>query len=318
MAASETELRRNHWARAGFYISTSSVDSEGGTGSASDWDRDDEETCSFSEGRRRPSVIDPYSIPKTLRKNQSLELFQLVKNAGEAKVLVIYTGGTIGMVKNQQGVLAPVPNALEAMIRRYPHLHDEVYASKHYGKAAAVLELKHKAKVGEDSPHSDDEKSHLPDTPLALPETREKKRVVYTIFEYEPLLDSSNITMDDYIRIASDIKSTYHLFDGFVILHGTDTLCYTASALSFMLENLGKSVILTGSQIPIFETRSDGRDNFIGALILAGNYVIPEVTIFFNHKLFRGNRTTKMDTGALDAFDSPNLPPLANFGITIR
>ena len=78
-----------------------------------------------------------------------------------------------------------------------------------------------------------------------------------------------------------DIKHSYKLFDGFVVLHGTDTLAYTASALSFMLENLGKPVIITGSQIPMFETRSGGRDNFIGALILAGNYNIPEVGVYF-------------------------------------
>ena len=107
-------------------------------------------------------------------------------------------------------------------------------------------------------------------------------------------------------------------FDGFVILHGTDTLAYTASALSFMLENLGKTVIVTGSQIPIFESRSDGRDNFLGAFIMAGLYNIPEVCVFFNNKLYRGNRTTKRSTGSLDAFYSPNSTPLANFGIDVH
>ena len=81
----------------------------------------------------------------------------------------------------------------------------------------------------------------------------------------------------------------------FVILHGTDTLAYTSSALSFMLEDLGKPVIVTGSQIPAFETRSDGRDNLVGSLIIAGNFCIPEVTVYFNHKLMRGNRTIKVD-----------------------
>ena len=109
----------------------------------------------------------------------------------------------------------------------------------------------------------------------------------------------------------------YETFDGFVILHGTDTLSYTASALSFMLENLGKAVIVTGSQIPIFEARSDGRDNFLGALIVAGSYCIPEVCVFFNSKLFRGNRTIKRSNGSLEAFDSPNLAPLATFGIDV-
>ena len=103
-----------------------------------------------------------------------------------------------------------------------------------------------------------------------------------------------------------------------MILHGTDTLSYTASALSFMLENLGKTVIVTGSQIPIFEIRSDGRDNFLGALLVAGSYCIPEVCVFFNNKLFRGNRTVKRSNGSLDAFDSPNMTPLAQFGIDVH
>ena len=116
-------------------------------------------------------------------------------------------------------------------------------------------------------------------------------RVIYSIYEYDPLLDSSNMTMDDWIQIAKDIKDSYEMFDGFVVLHGTDTLAYTASALSFMLENLGKPVIVTGSQIPSFETRSDGRDNFVGALILAGNYNIPEVSVYFRYEtLFSINK----------------------------
>ena len=120
------------------------------------------------------------------------------------------------------------------------------------------------------------------------------------------------MTMNDWIQIAQEIRSNYERFDGFVILHGTDTLAYTSSALSFMLENLGKPVIVTGdhwidfkfpqyfifigSQIPAFETRSDGRDNLVGALILAGNFCIPEVSVYFNHKLMRGNRTVKVSS----------------------
>lgn len=103
-----------------------------------------------------------------------------------------------------------------------------------------------------------------------------------------------------------------------MILHGTDTLSYTASALSFMLENLGKTVIITGAQIPIFETRTDGKDNFMSALIIAGNYTIPEVCVFFNSKLFRGNRTIKVSSEALDAFDSPNVAPIAKMGINVE
>ena len=141
--------------------------------------------------------------------------------------------------------------------------------------------------------------------------------MIYAIYEYDPLLDSSNMTMDDWIVIAKDIKRSYEHFDGFVILHGTDTLAYTASALSFMLQNLGKTVVVTGSQIPCFETRSDGRDNIINALIFAGNYTIPEVCVYFDNKLMRGNRTVKVSAGSLHAFDSPNLSPLAHAMIDI-
>lgn len=97
----------------------------------------------------------------------------------------------------------------------------------------------------------------------------------------------------------------------------SDTMSYTASALSFMLENLGKSVIITGSQIPLFEPRSDGRENLLNALIIAGNYIIPEVSLLFNNKLFRGNRTVKHSASNMDAFSSPNLPPLVTIGIKI-
>lgn len=109
----------------------------------------------------------------------------------------------------------------------------------------------------------------------------------------------------------------YKSYDGFLILHGTDTLSYTASALSFILENLGKTVVLTGSQIPIFETRTDGKDNFTAGLILAGNYNIPEVVVLFGSRCMRGNRVIKTNTNALDAFASPNFPTIAKIGINV-
>ena len=112
----------------------------------------------------------------------------------------------------------------------------------------------------------------------SLPLIRDmKKRVVYWIVESKPLLDSCDMTSNDWIQIAADIEKAYDDYDGFVILHGTDTLAYTASALSFMIENLGKPVIITGSQIPLSEVGSDGMRNLIGALIIAGNVDIPEV-----------------------------------------
>lgn len=103
-----------------------------------------------------------------------------------------------------------------------------------------------------------------------------------------------------------------------MVLHGTDTLSYTASALSFMLESLGKIVIVTGSQMPIFDTRSDGLDNFLASLVIAANYSIPEVCVFFGTNLLRGNRTSKASASSFEAFHSPNFPPLATANIKIE
>ena len=159
-------------------------------------------------------------------------------------------------------------------------MHDEEYAQKNFGCTPEYC-------------------------PLVLPYVQnERRRITYTITEYDPLLDSSNMSFDEWAHIAENIKvflitlikikhlslikfsyiqKSYQFYDGFVILHGTDTLSYTASALSFMFENLGKTVILTGSQIPIFETRTDGKNNFTSALIIAGNYVIPGLYIIINN-----------------------------------
>jgi L-asparaginase len=130
-------------------------------------------------------------------------------------------------------------------------------------------------------------------------------------------LDSSDIGPADWALLANDIKTNYLHFDGFVILMGTDTMCYAASALSFMLENLGKPVVFTGSQIPLCEPYNDARRNLIMALIFASRDTIPEVTIFFHDRLLRACRATKINTHRLMAFDSPNLEPLAKIGISI-
>ncbi|WP_457913981.1 asparaginase [Candidatus Gillettellia adelgis] len=140
----------------------------------------------------------------------------------------------------------------------------------------------------------------------------------FTIREYVPLIDSSNITPHDWQHIAYDIKKNYDHYDGFVVLHGTDTMAFTASALSFMLENLTKPVIITGAQIPLSELRSDGPINILNALYLAANHPIHEVCLFFNNKLFRGNRTTKSNAYAFNAFSSPNFPPLLETEIYVR
>ena len=135
--------------------------------------------------------------------------------------------------------------------------------------------------------------------------------------EYEKTLDSANITPINWIQIAETIFKNYEKYDGFVILHGTDTMAYTASALSFMLENLGKPVILTGSQLPLFETRSDARENLIDAIYIAGTAEVPEVCIYFNNRLFRGNRAKKMDARSFSAFASPNYPVLGKVGTDV-
>ncbi|KAK0059834.1 L-asparaginase [Biomphalaria pfeifferi] len=220
------------------------------------------------------------------------QLSQSAKGPDLVKVLVIYTGGTIGMV-NQQGAYEPKANCMIEKLRTLPIFHSP--------EAASIL------------------------TPaqseffLVLQSTgKGDKYLIYHVIEFDPLLDSSNMSFSEWIKIADCIKENYQDYDGFVILHGTDTMAYTASALSFMCENLGKPIILTGSQIPIFETRSDGRDNFLSSLIIAGNYSIPEVMICFNEKVFRGNRCIKSDSQSFSAFASPNMPPLVTLEIDIK
>lgn len=151
---------------------------------------------------------------------------------------------------------------------------------------------------------------HLQRQLALMPEFHRPEMPDFTIHEYVPLMDSSDMTPEDWQHIAEDIKAHYDEYDGFVILHGTDTMAFTASALSFMLENLGKPVIVTGSQIPLAELRSDGQINLLNALYVAANYPINEVTLFFNNRLYRGNRTTKAHADGFDAFASPNLAPL--------
>ena len=133
----------------------------------------------------------------------------------------------------------------------------------------------------------------------------------YSVLEFDQLLDSSSIDSHGWTLIARTIARNYRLFDGFVVLHGTDSLAYSASALSFMLQNLGKPVILTGSQVPMLELQSDATDNLLSSLIIAGHFMIPEVCLFFSYKLFRGNRTTKTSATDFAAFESRNHEPLA-------
>lgn len=155
-----------------------------------------------------------------------------------------------------------------------------------------------------------------------VPELRKFGYDLHSV-SFDPVKDSSNIDPEVWVRMAEIIADSYHDFDGFVVLHGTDTMAYTASALSFMLENLAKPVILTGSQLPIGLLRTDGRENLITAIEIAAAQendkpAVPEVCIFFDNKLTRGNRTTKMSAEHFDAFNSPNYPPLAEVGLHLR
>ena len=191
----------------------------------------------------------------------------------QASILVIYTGGTIGMIQN------PETGALESF--NFDHL------------------LKH------------------------VPEIRQFNLDIFSI-AFNPPIDSSDMDPTCWAEIVGTIYSNYEQYDGFVILHGTDTMAFTASALSFMLEGLMKPVILTGSQLPIGALRTDGKENLLTAIEIAaaknpdGTPIVPEVCVFFHEKLMRGNRTTKISAENFDAFESNNYPILAHSGIEIQ
>ncbi|PPQ64101.1 hypothetical protein CVT24_008918 [Panaeolus cyanescens] len=291
------------------------------------------------------------------------------RSTDEARVLIIYTGGTIGMLVGQQGYV-PEPYFLTETLRSQTRFHDP-YQDSLFSNAGSVQGFRDWS-TGRSSPQplsadgnsptvdtshgrtlavrsckpighsfsldpnitqhllrqqpkciriSDDiYEAHLPSlvTPKSkVPGTNKHKSIRYAILEWDPLLDSSNMDLDGWIRIATEIELNYSSFDAFVILHGTDTMAYTSSALSFLLEDLGKTVILTGAQIPLSQLRNDAVDNLMGALTIAGHYIIPECCLYFNHTLFRGNRVTKMSSYDLSAFNSPNFPPLVNVGIDI-
>lgn len=152
----------------------------------------------------------------------------------------------------------------------------------------------------------------------AMPELQHQSMPLVALNEYDPLLDSANMTPAQWVKIARDIAANYEAFDGFVVLHGTDTMAYTASALPFMLEGLSKPVIITGSQIPLCEIRNDARENLITSLLIASAYDIPEVCLYFGSKLLRGCRSVKVSADGFAAFDSPNEAPLGTVGIDIE
>lgn len=152
----------------------------------------------------------------------------------------------------------------------------------------------------------------------AMPELGHDSMPEFVIHEYAPLLDSSNMTPREWVKIAHDIADHYRDFDGFIVLHGTDTMAYTASALPFLLQGLRKPVIITGSQIPLCEVRNDARENLITSLLIAATREIPEVCLYFGGRLLRGCRSVKVSADGFAAFDSPNFPPLGEVGIDIE
>lgn len=200
-------------------------------------------------------------MPNTLNIKQKADLTQ-------RKVLILYTGGTIGMMPSTNGYI-PNPD--------FP-----VLIRDHFGSFTDPLMPK------------------------------------FDIRSLEPLLDSSNMQPRDWDRIAREIDKEKDNYGGFIVLHGTDTMAYTASVLSFMLRGLHNNIIITGSQIPYGQIRNDARENLITSLIICGNYTIPEVALYFDNKLLRGCRSTKIDASNLAAFDSPNYPPIARIGVNIN
>ena len=150
-----------------------------------------------------------------------------------------------------------------------------------------------------------------------------RQEVDIEVLPFEPI-DSSNASPELWVRLAEKIAENYDKFDGFVVLHGTDTMSYSASALSFMLHNVAKPVVFTGSQIPIGVLRTDGRENLVTAIEFAsakdskGRARVPGVSLYFQNRLFRGNRTTKQSAEELSAFASNNYPPLAEVGVSIQ
>ncbi|KAK1144401.1 hypothetical protein N8T08_005554 [Aspergillus melleus] len=209
----------------------------------------------------------------------------------ESRVLIIMTGGTICMRQSPSGFV-PARGFQEHCLARVPTFND--------GSQSTPMDVVVDA-AGTVKGHPS----------LRTPQTAYGRRVRYTVFEFDELLDSSSIDAKGWAEIAETVKLNYTHFDGFVVLHGTDSLAYTCSALSFMLQNLGKPVVLTGSQAPMLELQNDATDNLLGSLVVASHFMIPEVCLYFNNRLFRGNRASKVSASDFAAFASPNCPPLA-------
>ncbi|UII24573.1 asparaginase [Fulvivirga maritima] len=206
-----------------------------------------------------------------MKEYSKVHIITSVVKEPESTILIIYTGGTLGMVHDKNGALVPFD---------FSSILDHVPSLRH-------LELN------------------------------------LTVISFENPIDSSNINPADWQLIGQIIHDHYNEFDGFVVLHGTDTMSFTASALSFMLENLNKPVVFTGAQLPISSLRSDARENLITALEIAsskkdGKPIISEVCIYFDYVLLRANRSKKVESLHFDAFESENYPLLAEAGVEIN
>ncbi len=158
---------------------------------------------------------------------------------------------------------------------------------------------------------------HLARLLAGMPELNDPSMPAIKLVEFEPLLDSADNRPSDWLRMANNVAAHYDDVDGVVLLHGTDTMAYTSSALAFMLEGLGKPVVMTGSQVPLQEVRSDARENLIASLQLAARRDLHEVCVYFSGRLMRGCRATKVSASGFDAFDSPNEAPLGQVGVDI-
>ncbi|KAI6717325.1 hypothetical protein JHW43_000228 [Diplocarpon mali] len=231
----------------------------------------------------------------------------------EARVLVVMTGGTICMKSSPEG-LVPARGFLREGMAPRPSFNDGSMPGTFCSGCASLtiyLIIQPILTPSDPLPVMTDATTKAYHASLRTPPSSYSKHVRYTVYEFPSLLDSSSISSNGWTQIATTIQNNYSLFDGFVVLHGTDSLAYTSSALSFMLSHLGKPIILTGSQASIFSLQSDAVDNLLGSLILAGTFMIPEVCLFFHHNLYRGNRCTKVSASSFDAFASPNCEPLA-------
>ena len=218
--------------------------------------------------------------------DESLEETAASEKFTVKKCLVINTGGTLGMEATNQGL----------------------------GLTKSLLRDKMKRiKAFYDSDHSATLEADWISTPIA-----DSIRVYYKVLQYESLIDSTDMTYDRYVEMARTIEANYLAYDAFVIVHGTDTLEYTAAALSFMFENLGKTVIVTGSQIPLSDQKNDAVMNLLGCFHVIAKFIVPEVCVYFRDCLYRGNRVKKVDSGNLNAIESLSYPPLATDNVDLK